>query len=119
METTITDLALARRIPKLPAWARDLINHLDRQLAEARETIAKLNEGPADSNVRVDTHSVRPDRLLGRNIPVSFDLAAGTIVIKHDGDEALEVYCTGTGASYYPHVLPSTANTFRIRLGER
>lgn len=116
---TITDEALAQRIPKLPAWARNLINRLDRQLAEARKTIAELSEGPADSNVRVHEYGINPDRLLGRNTPVSFDLSGGTVVISHR-EGGLHVYCTGPGSAHYPHILMAGAvNTFEIRLGER
>jgi hypothetical protein len=116
---TITDPALAARIAeKAPVWAQDVIYALDRQLDEARKQIAALNAGPEDSNVRVHDHSSNPDRLLGRDTPVSFDLGDGTIVIKHDGN-GLHVYGTGSGHSSHLHILPSSGNTVEIQLGVR
>lgn len=116
---TITDLTLAQRILKLPGWAQDVIYDLDRELAEARRQIAMRSGGPDGSNVRVNEFGIRPDRMLGKDIPVSFDVPGGTVVIKHDASGGLEVYCTGPGAGHYPQIMPGTANTFRIRLGER
>lgn len=107
------------RIAKLPAWARQHIEALVLNLTEAHRAVAELSEGPADSNVRVHNFGITPDRLLGRNTPVNFDLRTGSVVIKHDDDERLYVYCTGPGPDYYPHVLPSTSNTLLIKLGER
>jgi hypothetical protein len=120
---TITDSDLTARIAtKAPAWAQDVIYRLDRQLAEARKRIAELSEGPADSNVRTSDYSDHPDRLLGRNTRIAFDLDGGGTVVVHHGEKAentLEVYCTSMSMSnHYPHITPASANTFRIRLGE-
>jgi hypothetical protein len=117
---TITDEALADRIAtKAPAWAQDVIYALDRQLAEARAHIAALKgEAPADSNVAVQDY-VTGNRPLGKDTAIAFALPEGTIVIKHAEGIALEVYCTGPRRNCYPHILPSSANTFLIQLGER
>lgn len=116
---TITDEALVQRIgARAPLWCQDIIYSLDHQLAEARKKIAELSTGPADSNVRVHNYDVTPDRLIGRDTPVSFDIPGGTVTVRHGEGGVLELYCTGPGARHYPHITPGTANTFRVRLGE-
>lgn len=115
---TITDEHLAWRVTRLPAWAQAVIYGLDQQLTEARAQIARLSAGPDGSNVRVHDYGGNPDRLLGRDVPVCFDLPSGTVEVHHSEPGVLDITATGSNAIHYPHITPSCANTFRLRLGE-
>ena len=117
MKTITDDIDADRdRIAKLPAWAQGYISTLYLKLGEARAQVAELSAGPENSNVRVPEHE-GPDRLLGRDTRVSFDLEdGGAIEVRHlDGNTVTIRGVGGTGSSL--HITPSASNTARVRLG--
>ncbi len=109
-----------RRAPK---WALEKIGYLERDLAEAQATIARLSEGPANSNVIAHDY-VNPDRLLGRNIMIRFllDDRGSCIEAAHDRSGGGYLILRAVGdirAAQSLSVQPAGAvNTVRVRLEE-
>ncbi len=102
------------RTARLPAWAQNRIHQLEQDLAGAREHIALLSDGPADSDVIAHDYE-HPDRLLGRGVIIRFLLGTGYIEVSHGREKSgyLELR-TGGGALISQ---PLYGNVIRIREG--
>lgn len=87
---------------RLPVWAQEYIKHLERQNSGLLREITKANDGPADSNIKIHTYGIYPDRLLGSDEPVEFYLGESRerwddmVIVRHGKDGELDV--TGHGS---------------------
>lgn len=108
------------KVAKLPVWAQDYIHLLERRVVELNAQLLVASAGPEDSNVLIRDH-VHPDRPLGRNVPVRFNLPDGSYVeVEHARDElgTVLVRASGSGRRGAISVLPSTSNAVKLRLAE-
>lgn len=106
----------------LPAWARTRIEDLERRQAELLAWIEQLSAGPDDSNVRV-RNSVHPDRPLGRNAQVAFDLGGpgqrSFITVEHSAERpgTLEIRVVSDRTGMTLLTAPVVSNHIRLTTG--
>jgi hypothetical protein len=121
-----TDLHNA--LGRLPKWAQDHIRLLQQRITEQEQHISQLSTGPEDSDVRIHDY-VYPDRLLGRGLPVTFDVGDpygpdGTlrdrITVEHSRERPgwLDINITSNRAGAHAvHVYPVVSNHIRLGIG--
>lgn len=113
------------RIAKLPHWAQNHIDNLERRLGEEKAEVAKLRDlayGDGETNVRV-CHYNEADTLLPRDSEVSFFFGDDArLDVRHgsqrwrrpeDGENYIQVYAYGIGAPGLS-VMPQSSNVIRI-----
>jgi hypothetical protein len=75
------------KLLKLPLWARQYIEKVAGDLADAKE---KLAAGPDNSNTFVTNYGASPDRPLGTDPTIQFRLADGAIITARiDGNSVM------------------------------
>lgn len=113
-------------LSRYPGYIQDYVTGLERDLKHARERIAQLSNGPADSNVRVSGVITQPDRLLGSDEQIDFYMGRrnpearyeDTISIRHERQNRERTSLRVEGTSTL-HIIPSASNSFRIVIVER
>lgn len=102
-----------RNREKLPKWARNEIERLERDLAYAK---AHLMEGPEDSRVFANPYSDLTRKPLG-DADILFEFGDHKKIIVKLTDEGIEVYGSSSLSSSL-QIQPRASNVVRIKLGE-
>lgn len=98
-------------VTKLPKWAQREIERLGRDVEYWK---AKATAGPDNSDTFIAQHPV--DTPLGDSPRIRFVLPNGGRIEAHIVEDHLQVRSEGSSGAL--HVVPSAANSIRLRLGE-
>jgi hypothetical protein len=111
------------KLDRIPRYAYEYIEFLERQHAADIKYIAEITVDDNTSNVKVDGHSMRPDRPLPKNSGVDFYLGKSRekyrdmINVRHKRTSPDELEISSSGAGRLS-VSPQSGNVIRVFLAE-
>jgi hypothetical protein len=105
----------AEQISKLPVWARDLINHMHREITETRDALREITEGVDGNTTIADPHGSFP-RALGANPTIEhefLDLPGHRVQVDFS-DDRVTIYENGPRGGYLS-IVPRGSNSIDVR----